>query len=177
MLVSPSRPVAHTYTHTHTHTYASILALTLTLEGIYEGLRLYPPVPVGVPRDIAASKEGKQLVCGRWIPSGTTVSVHAYASYRSQANFRNPDLYAPERWLGDDRYKDDNQAIFQPFSYGPRNCLGQAMAWHEARLIMATLVSKFDMELCEESRDWLPARVYVLWEKKPLMIRFHPVEA
>lgn len=59
----------------------------------------------------------------------------------------------------------------QPFSMGPRNCLGQNMAWHEMRLIFGNLLSKFDMELCEESRGWINGKTYVLWEKTPLMVR------
>lgn len=35
-------------------------------------------------------------------------------------------------------------------SYGPRNCLGQGMAWHEIRPVFETLISRFDKEICEE---------------------------
>lgn len=57
---------------------------------------------------------------------------------------------------------------------GPRNCLGQNMAWHEMRLIIGNLLSKFDMELYEESRGWIKGKTYALWEKTPLMVRLRP---
>jgi cytochrome P450 len=77
----------------------------------------------------------------------------------------------PERWLGDPAYRDDRRECFQPFAYGPRDCLGQNMALHEMRLIIARLFFKFNLELCEESSRWDDQKAFVLWEKKPLMCR------
>ncbi|KAL0257660.1 hypothetical protein SLS55_006823 [Diplodia seriata] len=89
---------------------------------IEEGLRLYPPAPIGTPRKVA---EGGAAVCGRWVPGGTRVYVHHYAAYRSDANFRNADAFVPERWMGAPEYEGDRRDVFEPFSYGPRNCLGK----------------------------------------------------
>lgn len=30
----------------------------------------------------------------------------------------------PERWLGNERYKDDQRDVVMPFSVGPRSCIG-----------------------------------------------------
>ncbi|KAH9904941.1 cytochrome P450 [Xylariomycetidae sp. FL2044] len=136
-----------------------------------ETLRIYPPVPIGSPRVIP---KGGQEILGRWIPEETRVSVHQYSTFHSEANFRNPESFAPERWLGDPMYADDNQEAHQPFAYGPRNCLGQGMAMHEMRLILATLLYTFDLELCDESRRWSDQLSYSLWMKNPLMCRLTP---
>jgi cytochrome P450 len=40
-----------------------------------------------------------------------------------------------------------NTAAFIPFSFGPMNCAGKLLAQVELRMVMATLVQKFDMEL------------------------------
>ncbi|KUI58549.1 Versicolorin B desaturase [Cytospora mali] len=142
---------------------------------IQEALRIYPPVPVGVPR-VVSPDNGGQIICGKWVPSGTRVCVHHYATYWSSMNFKNPDLFSPERWLGEnDTYRDDRRDAFQPFSFGPRNCVGQNMAWHEMRLVLGSLVSTFDIELCEESRRWMDQKVYALWEKRPLIVRLTPM--
>jgi cytochrome P450 len=53
----------------------------------------------------------------------------------------------------------------------------QNLAWHEMRLILATVMLNFDMKLCEESRDWPDQRVYTLWEKKPLITILKPAKA
>lgn len=43
------------------------------------------------------------------------------------------------------------------------------MAYHEMRLLLAKLLYNFDLELCDVSRDWMDQKVYILWEKKPLL--------
>jgi cytochrome P450 len=43
------------------------------------------------------------------------------------------------------------------------------MAMHEMRLILAHVLVRFDLVLCDPSDDWLDQRAFVLWEKKPLM--------
>lgn len=53
--------------------------------GIREGMRVYPPVPSGLPRIVA---EGGNSILGRWVPAGTHVSVHQFATYHSPDNFR-----------------------------------------------------------------------------------------
>lgn len=48
------------------------------------------------------------------------------------------------------------------------------MANYEMRLIMATLLLKFDLELCEESRNWHDQKCFALWIKPPLIVRAIP---
>jgi hypothetical protein len=50
-----------------------------------------------------------------------------------------------------------------------------SMAWHEMRLILAMTLYNFDLELCEETGDWLDQQAFVVWHKKPLMCRLKPV--
>lgn len=45
------------------------------------------------------------------------------------------------------------------------------------RLLLATVMLYFDMELCAESKAWNDQKVYLLWEKKPLMVTLTPVKA
>ncbi|RAL08960.1 cytochrome P450 [Aspergillus homomorphus CBS 101889] len=140
---------------------------------IAEALRFFPPVPVGFIRRVPP---GGETVSGWWMPGGTVLSVSHYAAYHSDRNFRDPDCWVPERWLGDERYVTDNRAAFQPFSFGPRSCLGRNLAYAEMRLILAKMVWSFDMELDERfSRDWLQrCRVMRLWQKPELMVRVRP---
>jgi cytochrome P450 len=50
------------------------------------------------------------------------------------------------------------------------------MAYHEMRLLLAKVLYNFDLKLCEESRDWIQRqRVYVLWEKVPLVVKVKAV--
>ncbi|KAH7047586.1 RadP cytochrome P450 epoxidase [Macrophomina phaseolina] len=141
-----------------------------------EALRVYPPVPGGLPR---LTPSGGTIIEGEHVPGNVTVFVTNWAAYHSSRHFALPEEYIPERWLPDNddpRFANDDKAILQPFSYGPRNCIGKNLAWHEMRLILSYTLWHFDLELCGESEDWLDQRVYALWEKKPLMVRLKPVE-
>ena len=107
---------------------------------LQEGLRMYPPVPIALPR--RTPKEGS-VVCDQWVPGDVSIGVNHFATYRMPEHFKDADEFHPERWLGDPAYKDDhldalevlhspktdlmpsNHVLFQPFSVGPKNCLGK----------------------------------------------------
>lgn len=63
----------------------------------------------------------------------------------------------------------------QPFSTGPRNCIGQRLAMAQIRLIVARLMWEFDFEL-EGCNGWVDGiKVYTMYERPPLMCRLRPV--
>jgi cytochrome P450 len=64
-------------------------------------------------------------VADTFIPQNITVGVTQYAAYRSSRNFKNAETFAPQRFLDEDEYSHDNRSVLQPFSVGPRNCIGQ----------------------------------------------------
>ncbi|KAL2163757.1 hypothetical protein VTH06DRAFT_5816 [Thermothelomyces fergusii] len=137
-----------------------------------EGFRMYPPAPVSFGR-ITPSKGA--YIDGYWIPEKTIVSIPHLAAYHSETNFRNPDKFVPERWLGDPEYANDVRAVLQPFSFGPRNCIGMNLAYAEMRLILARLLWNFDLELMPESRRWNEQKIYILWEKGAINVKLTPV--
>ncbi|KAF1913764.1 cytochrome P450 [Ampelomyces quisqualis] len=136
---------------------------------IKEGMRMYPPVPIGLPH--LTPPEGS-TICGHYVPPGTTVAAPHWPMYYSDTIFRDPKSFVPERWTGDERYARDERAAFQPFSVGPRDCLGKNMAYHEMRLLLSKVIFHFDFELGPESDgDWFDQESYTLWQKKPLLIK------
>ncbi|KAL2815736.1 cytochrome P450 [Aspergillus granulosus] len=137
---------------------------------IEEGLRIYPPVPVGLPR--VAPDEGL-WVCGEHIPCKTALSINHWATYHDPENFKRPNEYIPERWLSDE-FVSDNKAALQPFSFGPRNCLGKNLAYSELRMILAKVLFYFDLSLAPVSVGWDKQRTFFLWEKNPLMVHLKP---
>lgn len=141
---------------------------------LQEGLRYYPPVPTGFPRVVPV---GGDTISGRWIPEGTAVQISQHAANHSPRNFKDPDSFVPERWLGSEKYKDDNRAVVNPFSFGPRNCLGKNLAYAEMRLILAKVLFNFDIELVDKQENWMSGqKVYTLWEKPALEVRLRAVE-
>ncbi|GME30698.1 Cytochrome p450 protein [Neofusicoccum parvum] len=133
-----------------------------------ETLRLYPPVPIAMPREAAL---GGSAVLGEWVPERTSLHISHYVAYHSPLNFKDPDSFVPERWLGDARYDSDRKSVLQPFAFGPRNCLGKNLAYHEMRLIMANILWNFDLELCPGTGDWMNQKAFVIWEKRDLMVK------
>lgn len=112
---------------------------------------------------------GGATLSGVRIPGDVTVGAHTYATHTSPLLFKNPLEFHPERWLHDPEYADDHLDASAPFGYGPRNCLGQSLAWHEIRLLAATLLLHFDVSVAEESATWIQQRIFTLWAKPPLM--------
>jgi cytochrome P450 len=161
---------------------------------LWEGLRVYPPLPTGLPRHVPS---GGTVLEGYYLPDDARVAIYHRPTYRQEAHFHLPNEFRPERWLGDEEFKDDKLDSVQPFSVGPRNCIGrvrfslitsccahanilffdQNFAWHEMRLLLATVLLHFDLKLLPESEGWHEQKVFVVWEKRALMCELiEPIE-
>ncbi|KAI0099754.1 averantin oxidoreductase [Nemania sp. FL0031] len=139
---------------------------------IEEALRVYPPSAQPHHRIIPP---GGAFVNGEFLPAGTSVAIPIYAIANSRLNWTEPESFIPERWTGEDpRFASDKRESSQPFSYGPRNCLGRNLAYAEMKLVVARIVWHFDIENATEG-DWMDQRVYMVWEKSPLFIKLRPV--
>lgn len=137
---------------------------------------MYPPVANGLSRTTGLSSV---TIDGHVVPPNTTVSAANYPTFRNPKNFKRPNEFIPERWmLGNKEFESDRKSSFQPWSMGPRNCLGENLTYHEMRIILASLLWHFDLELCEESNGWSDKQknYIVLWEKQPLMCRLRAVK-
>ena len=89
---------------------------------LQEGMRMYPPVPIKLPR---VTPPGGATIDGYSVPGGVSVGVHNLSTYRMEEHFKKPYEFHPERWLKDPEFKDDHLDALEPFSVGPRNCLGK----------------------------------------------------
>lgn len=148
---------------------AGVNDIPYLLAVLTEALRFFPPIPVGFGRTV---NRGGEYISGHFIPEGTVVSVSHYAAYHSEENFKNADSFIPERWMGDPEYDNDRKSVLQPFSFGPRSCLGRNLAYSEMRLILAKMVWSFDMELERSSEDWLErCKVMRLWVKPEMNVK------
>ncbi|EON67359.1 hypothetical protein W97_06612 [Coniosporium apollinis CBS 100218] len=138
-----------------------------------EGLRIHPPVPAGLLRTVPA---GGSLVDGHFVPEGTSVAVGGYAASHNPANFRDCDSFIPERWL-DDAYSTDVKKGAQPFSLGPRGCIGKHLSYMEMRLILGRLLWNFDLISVDGAWQWDPEgdmknmRAFLTWEKPSLNVK------
>ncbi|KAK7927301.1 cytochrome p450 [Apiospora marii] len=155
-------------------TLSSVSCLSYMLACLNECLRMYPPVAIGLPRVVP---KGGAAVAGSFVPGGTVVSVWQWAVNHDERFWESPWEFHPERFLGNDpRYQGDLLDAMQPFSTGPRNCIGKNLAYAEMRLILAKIIFNFDIHLADNSEDWINRQsVYFLWEKPALHVHLTPV--
>ena len=139
---------------------------------LQEGMRLCPTIPDGMRRVVP---KGGATVAGYFLPEDTVVSIPQWAAYQSDSNFHSPSSFAPERWLPESRlpsspYRLDRQDTFNPFSLGPRNCLGRGLALLEMRLILTKMLWNFDMTEGAELPIWEKQKIYWFWVKQPTYV-------
>ncbi|KHN95019.1 cytochrome P450 3A17 [Metarhizium album ARSEF 1941] len=141
---------------------------------INEVLRVYPPAA-----ETSARVSPGDFIEGTYIPPNTLVSVYQWATFRNPRHFKDPESFVPERWLApshplyDERFKDDNHAVFRPFSHGSRDCIGKNLAMNELRVVISRMLYRFDFEVLEGQDDWhMKQRNFIIWDKGPLMLRF-----
>ncbi|KAH8897600.1 cytochrome P450, partial [Thozetella sp. PMI_491] len=172
-LAELTEEVRNTFKEDTEITLSSVGRLPYMLACLNECLRMYPPVAVGMPRVVP--KRGA-TVAGRFVPGGTVVSVWQWAINHDQKLWTDPWDFRPERFLGDPRYQNDKLDAMQPFSIGPRNCIGKNLAYAEMRLILAKIVFNFNLHLADDVGEWVAEqKIYTLWDKPPLGVHLTPV--
>lgn len=156
-------------------TLTTVNKLSYLTAVLKESLRCYPPVAGAAPR---LTPKGGAEISGTFVPAGTTVSVWQWAAYHDSEYFEDPYSFCPERFAnpGVGRHRNDRLDVVNPFLVGPRNCIGQNLAYAEMRLILARLIWAFDLQIGEDGKGWLEGQKnYLFWEKPPLQMYLTPV--
>lgn len=144
---------------------------------IDETLRLSPPVPSLLPREVL--KDGI-TVDGRFIPEGTVIGVPAYAIHRNPEYFPQPDTFYPERWIAVEASESESSPLpgvgrtlesvslarqaFVAFSQGSRGCIGRQLAYYELHTTLALLLHRFEIQLAREPISQAPIRDTTDWK-------------
>ena len=135
-----------------------------------------PPVPGSLER---LTTLPTTIISNIPIPAGFKVGLHHSAAYWSPRNFTRPREFLPERFLKEakedprNEFHNDKRNVLQPFSYGPRNCVGKILAYAELRVITARMLWNFDMEFAEtmDVTGWERQKSFIVWQKKPIWVR------
>lgn len=89
---------------------------------IKEGLRVFAPIPMSLPRYVPA---GGRTISGYTLPGGSVVSCQAYSIHRlDERVFPKPEEFLPERWL-EEKGELDRNRLFFAFASGGRGCIGR----------------------------------------------------
>ncbi|KAL5529682.1 hypothetical protein ACEPAG_5667 [Sanghuangporus baumii] len=117
---------------------------------INETLRLQPPVATSLQRS-PLEGSGGVMVAGRLVPESTSLYVPPYPLHRDGRYFSpSPNSFIPDRWLESKNGKFTiDVSAFIPFSAGRANCVGKNLALIEMRMVIATMVQRFDMKFAE----------------------------
>lgn len=141
-------------------------ALPYTEQVIKEALRLYPPAAF-----ISRTAQAADVLCGREIRRKDTVMLPIYALHRHHDIWSSPDQFDPERFA--DGHKPKRYS-YLPFGDGPRICIGAQFAMIEAKIILATLISRFKFERIEGC-DPKPVMVLTLRPEGGVPLKVSPL--
>lgn len=108
---------------------------------IQESMRLYPPV-WGLEREI----RGEEQLSGLDARRGDIVLMCQYTMHRDPRFWPNPEGFDPDRFLPE-RVQARPRFAYLPFGGGSRICIGKAFAMMEAKLVLAELLRRFDLDL------------------------------
>ena len=122
---------------------ANVPKLVYTEMVFAEAMRLYPPVWGLSPR---TSLGTDVLPSGSTIAAGDVVYIIPYVVHRNPRLFQDPERFDPERFSPAAKHQRSEYAYF-PFGGGSRRCIGEAFAWMEGILILATIAQRFKMTL------------------------------
>jgi len=114
-----------------------------------ETLRLYPPVPVMLRKALGPDTIGEYE-----IGAGTLLWISPWVIHRHREFWDNPTAFMPDRFAGK-AAPWVTEPAFLPFSAGPRICIGASFAMAEASIVLATLLSRFELSL-DSTRPILP---------------------
>ncbi|PMD33538.1 cytochrome P450 [Hyaloscypha variabilis F] len=126
-------------------TFAKTQDLPYLNAAINESMRLMPIITGGIVRLVPETT----ILCGYEVPKDTIVSAWVSEMQRDPRIWPDPDSFIPERWLGDYKGVPADRKAFMPFSAGSRNCIGQQFALKELRLILVTLIRRYELSLVE----------------------------
>jgi unspecific monooxygenase len=118
-----------------------------------ETLRLYPVAMLALNRLVKSPLE----IGGYQFEPGTLLIPSIYLTHHREDLYPNPKQFKPERFLE----RQFAPSEYLPFGGGNRRCIGMAFALFEMKLVLATVLSRVQMELAD-SKPVQPVRKVLL---------------
>ena len=107
-----------------------------------ETMRLHPIALICTPRMALDKVE----VAKEKFDMGTVLVPCIYLAHRQEGTYQQPEKFIPERFLN----QKFSAFEYLPFGGGYRGCIGNQFAVYEMKLILATILSRFELELVDK---------------------------
>lgn len=132
---------------------------------VNEVLRIHPVAMLMFPRLV----EQPLTLAGHAFEPGDVLLGCIQAVHERPDLYPEPQRFEPERFLS----RSYGPAEFLPFGGGARRCIGAALAVFEMKLILATLLQRYSLELCPSSDRPIPPRRrgFTLGPARPVRLR------
>jgi cytochrome P450 len=114
-----------------------------------ETLRIYPIALTPFPRILKSPME----IMGYQLEPGTILLVSTYLTHQREDIYPEPKHFKPQRFL----QRQFSPYEFLPFGGSNRRCIGLAFAQFEMKLVLATILSHYELKLAS-SRPIKPTR-------------------
>ncbi|XP_054636134.1 cytochrome P450 4V2 [Dunckerocampus dactyliophorus] len=123
---------------------------------VKESLRLFPSVPF-----FARCLCEDATINGFYVPKGANALIITYALHRDPRHFPEPEEFRPERFLPENCAGRPPYAYI-PFSAGIRNCIGQRFALMEEKVVLSSVLRKFNVKACQQREELRPTGELIL---------------
>ena len=126
--------------------YEDVPRLRYTEMVLAESMRLFPPA-------WAMGRYAREdFLLGEFVlPAKTTVLISQFVTHRDPRFFDDPLRFDPERFTPEAKAKRTKLTYF-PFGAGARQCIGEAFAWMEGVLMLATIAQRWKLRLVDGHR-------------------------
>jgi cytochrome P450 len=149
--------------HGQAPTVAQLPRLPLLERVIKESMRILSPVPWNGRVTSQPTELG-----GYFLPQGTEVFVSIYQTHQMPELYPQPEVFSPQRW------ETINPTIYEynPFSVGPRLCIGAGFAMMEIKIVLAMLLQRYRLQLMPKVKID-PVGMIVLASKYGMPMQIH----
>lgn len=108
-----------------------------------ESMRVRCTVPINQRNNVSE----EFIVAGRVVPKAVNVNVAMILIMKSPKYFSNPDVFSPERFLGESESAVKQRENWMAFGQHSRMCVGMNLALTELRAIVCTLLQRYSIAL------------------------------
>jgi cytochrome P450 len=126
-----------------------------------ESMRIHPIIDF-----VARTLQSDQVVCGRLLRKGTTVTPSIMLSHSREANFADSHRFDPERFLVGKIAAN----TWIPFGGGVRRCIGAAFSLMEGTVVLREVLQRYSVEAPKVAPNKLRNITNVPADKAPVRL-------